>query len=509
MLNITFELLESEHWYGGYSHHGWAQPFGGNSEIELDLTINNTVNQAMPFFVSTRGRYIWCADGFHIQFKKDSISIDYFKSEPILSAQFNTLKEAYNDACARHFPVQKGSIGINLFTAPQYNTWIELTFNQNQMDVMKYAADITGHGLPSGVLMIDDGWSDYYGKWSFNKEKFPDAKQMIKALHQQGFKVMLWICPFITPDTTEFRFLRDRHMLIQTNDKEPFITKWWNGYSAVLDMSNPNTIEWLDQQLGVLMEEFGVDGFKFDAGDSVYYCDDMITNRPTDQNTQSRLWAEYGSKYEYNEFRVTWKAAGLPLMQRLADKNHSWDEHGIQSLIPNTLVQGITGHPFVCTDMIGGGEYLNFHQNRQHLDEELFVRHAEIACLLPTMQFSAAPWRVLSPENFDLIKKSVQLRNEYLPLILQLVENARLTGEPIARFMDYVFPNQGLENINDQFMLGNQVLVAPILLKDATDRRVRLPKGIWKDRYGHVLEGGATAVLSPIEGEPIILELQS
>lgn len=152
---------------------------------------------------------------------------------------------------------------------------------------------------------------------------------------------------------------------------------------------------------------------------------------------------------------------------------------------------------------------MNFHQNRQHLDEELFVRHAEIACLLPTMQFSAAPWRVLSPENFDLIKKSVQLRNEYLPLILQLVENARLTGEPIARFMDYVFPNQGLENINDQFMLGNQILVAPILLKDATDRWVRLPKGIWKDRYGHILEGGVTAVLSPTEGEPIVLELQS
>lgn len=506
-MNITFQLLANEYWYGGYSHYGWAQPWGVESEIDMDMEINSTVNQAMPFIVSTRGRYIWCEDGFHIHFKKGTLSIDYHKSEPKLFDGFNTLKEAYNHACTKHFPVKSGSIGLELFTAPQYNTWIELTFYQNQKDVMKYAASITEHGLPSGVLMIDDGWSDYYGKWLFSKEKFPNPKQMIDELHEQGFKVMLWVCPFITPDTTEFRYLRDHNMLISTPNGDSFIVKWWNGYSAVLDMSNPDTIQWLDQQLAALINEYGVDGFKFDAGDSPFYSDDMVTYGNTDQNTQSRLWAEYGSKYEYNEYRVTWKAAGLPLMQRLADKNHSWDEHGIQSLIPNTLVQGITGHPFVCTDMIGGGEYLNFHQNQHNLDEELFVRHAEIACLLPTMQFSAAPWRVLSPENFELIKKSVQIRNEYMPLILQLVDHAKLSGEPIARFMDYVFPNQGLENITDQFMLGNQVLVAPILLKGSVDRLVKLPKGTWKERHGHLLEGGVTVTLIPLAGEPIVLEL--
>ncbi|GGH36827.1 glycoside hydrolase family 31 protein [Paenibacillus segetis] len=508
-MNITFDLLTNERWYGGYCHYGWAQPLGEESESDINMEINTTVNQAMPFMVSTKGRYIWCEDGFQLHFKKGTLSIDYHKSEPIISAQHATLQEAYIDARAKHFPFKGDSIGMNLFTAPQYNTWIELTFYQNQKDVMKYAADITGHGLPSGVLMIDDGWSDYYGKWSFNKEKFPDAKQMIDDLHTQGFKVMAWICPFITPDTTEFRYLRDHHLLIETKDNDPYICKWWNGYSAVLDMSNPATIEWLDQQLSILMNEYGVDGFKFDAGDSIFYSNEMVTYSPTDPNTQSRLWAEYGSKYEYNEFRVTWKAAGLPLMQRLADKNHSWDEHGIQSLIPNTLVQGITGHPFVCTDMIGGGEYLNFHQNSQNLDEELFVRHAQIACLLPTMQFSAAPWRVLSPDNFELIKKSVELRNEYMPLILQLVDHARLTGEPIARLMDYVFPNQNLENITDQFMLGDQVLVAPILLKGAVDRFVKLPKGTWKDRHGLLWDGGVTVTLAPLVGEPIVLELQA
>ena len=57
---------------------------------------------------------------------------------------------------------------------------------------------------------------------------------------------------------------------------------------------------------------------------------------------------------------------------------------------------------YTCPDMIGGGEYLNFLENSSNLDEELFVRYAQCAALMPMMQFSAAPWRVLSKENFEI-----------------------------------------------------------------------------------------------------------
>ncbi len=75
-------------------------------------------------------------------------------------------------------------------------------------------------------------------------------------------------------------------------------------------------------------------------------------------------------------------------MQRLCDKEHSWGEGGIASLIPDVLLQGITGHPYSCPDMIGGGEYLNFKEMESlKLDEELFVRHCEIACLIQLCNF--------------------------------------------------------------------------------------------------------------------------
>ena len=63
--------------------------------------------------------------------------------------------------------------------------------------------------------MIDDGWAEDYGRWEFNRRLFPDPKGMIDRLHALGFRVMLWTCPFISPDSVEYKRLRDRGLLIR------------------------------------------------------------------------------------------------------------------------------------------------------------------------------------------------------------------------------------------------------------------------------------------------------
>ena len=72
------------------------------------------------------------------------------------------------------------------FTSPQYNTWIELQYDQNEKDILKYADDIVKNGFPVGVIMIDDNWQDRYGTWNFDCEKFSDPKGMIKKLTSHG-----------------------------------------------------------------------------------------------------------------------------------------------------------------------------------------------------------------------------------------------------------------------------------------------------------------------------------
>ena len=80
-----------------------------------------------------------------------------------------------------------------LFTHPQYNTWIELMYDQNEEDILEYARAIIDNGYPPGVLMIDDNWQENYGIWKFSPRRFKDPKGMMDELHAMGFKVMLWV----------------------------------------------------------------------------------------------------------------------------------------------------------------------------------------------------------------------------------------------------------------------------------------------------------------------------
>jgi alpha-glucosidase (family GH31 glycosyl hydrolase) len=137
--------------------------------------------------------------------------------------------------------------------------------------------------------------------------------------------------------------------------------------------------------------------------------------------------------------------------------------------------------------MIGGGEYGSFI-DKTKLDEELIVRSAQCSALMPMMQFSVAPWRVLSKPNLDIVKQAVRLRKKYTPYILELAKQSAQTGEPIVRSMEYAFPNQGYADEQGQFMLGTKYLIAPVLAK-STEKAIRLPKGRWKNDEGKVFQG--------------------
>lgn len=500
-MEMVIPLLKEEYWYGGYVYGAEKMPVAPDQEQVFDFYRNETPNQGAPLLVSSRGRYLWGDNGFRAEIKSGKMRIN---GNVELHEGFQNLRGAYLDAMTHHFPFRKISLNKSFFETPVYNTWIELTFNQNEKDILNYAGDILKNGLPPGILMIDDGWSDYYGKWIFNKERFPHAEEMIHKLHQMGFMVMLWMCPYVTPDTVCYREACEKGYLIRREDGDPLIIKWWNGYSAALDLTNPSAVKWLEDQLGELCT-IGIDGFKFDGGDSSYYGVDQRSMENAGPDEMSRRWCLLGEKYALNEFRAGWKAGGMSLIQRLCDKPHSWGADGIQALIPDILAQGIMGMPFGSPDMIGGGEYLNFRENSCNLDEELFVRHSEIACLMPVMQFSAAPWRVLDRESFEKVKNSIRVRKETLSYLMTCIGETEKTGEPVIRYMEYEFPHEGMSQITDQFMLGEKLLVAPVCEKGKNGRHVVIPKGLW-ERNGEIISGcGKEQFIRTEKGIPVML----
>lgn len=489
---LTVTILPQEYWWGGNTHEGIVMPFTQESTYQCKLDSRESINQAAPFLVSNHGRYIWSECGFTFSVTDGEIQLEGNKAEIQLYEGFGSLKEAYLSAVSRHFPPSEILPPETFFTVPQYNTWIELTFDQNQKDVLSYAHGIVDNHMPPGILMIDNGWQEYHGCWKFHPGRFPDPKAMIDELHALGFQVMVWLIPLVTADTKVFRRLKDMDCLVRNADGSIAIREWWDGYSAVPDFSNPKTVEWAREQLQELMTEYGVDGFKFDGGDPYFYKDDDRTFSSVDANGQCENWAKFGSAYAYNEFRACFKHAGQPLVQRLGDKNHEWKgSNGLVALVPNSLAQGIMGYSFNCADMIGGGEYIHFWKNREHLDQELFVRYAQCTALMPMMQFSAAPWRVLDAEHFAACCKAIRLHQSYNDIILNLARQAAKTNEPITRLMEYVFPHQGFADVHDQFMLGDDLLVAPVLEKGAVSRTVRFPAGEWLSETGEHITGPA------------------
>ena len=508
--SLSIDLLPGEKVWSGVIKDGQKMPH--EPGYQYDLYGNNGGNQIQPLLLGNKGLWIWSEDPYTFEVKSDKIIISQAKGAIKYGHAGKTLADAQKYVSTHFFPASGKMPDEMLFAKPQYNTWIELTYHQNQADVLKYAHGIVDNGFPPGVIMIDDTWQEDYGLWQFHPGRFPDPKSMVDQLHKMGFKVMFWMCPFVSADQAMImRSLTESKALLMqqknyngTWDKatDPAIIKWWNGYSASLDFTNPAAVKWFNDQLDRIVNDYGIDGFKFDAGDMELYPAYALSMKPESPNQLCESYAQFGLRFPLNEYRACWKMAGRPLAQRLHDKNHNWED--LQQLIPQMIAEGLAGYTFSCPDMVGGGDWVSFRDPKT-FNQDIVVRSAQIHALMPMMQFSVAPWRVLDAVHLAAVKKAVATREKFTPRILELAKQSAKTGDPIVSSLEYYFPNQGFEGITNQFMLGGNVLVAPID-DQSTKRKVILPKGKWTSDDGKKYAGGKTyAIDVPLDRLPYFI----
>ena len=499
---VEIPLSEGEVVWGGQIKMGSKMPYEPGFEASL---CDNMSNQVAPLLLTSMGRYVWSETPFDFKITDKAIIVSNATSEIRTLKAGETLQDAFKSAAESFFPADGNMPPQEFFRVPQYNTWIELLYNQNQDGVLSYAHGILDNGLPAGIIMIDDTWQEDYGKWFFHPGKFPDPKSMVDELHNLGFKVMLWVCPFVSMDQYLIcrEILSDKGFLMKgaptwEDAWEPYPVRWWNGTSAVLDFSNPKAVEWFEAQLQRLMDDYGIDGFKFDAADFIFYPSDaMAKGGDVPGYEQCDLFVKMALKYPYNELRAGWRNAGSAIVNRLHDKAHSWDD--LVKLIPEMMAESLMGFSFCCPDMVGGGSFETFLSG--NADQDLIVRSAQIHALMPMIQFSLAPWRVLDEEHYAAVLKAVQIRETMLPYIEELYKRAAKTGEPIVAPMEYVFPHQGMAQVKDQFVLGDNIIVAP-MVSSGTSREVVLPEGRWRAADGAVYEAGTHSINVPIDSLP-------
>ena len=513
MHKIFSEMLDGELWWGGTT----AIPAGSQAydkSTVLRQEVEKLGGQSAPLYLSSRGRYIWANSPLVIEFDNGRITAEGEDVEIVQAG--DSLRDAYLAAMKNHFSFEDKGLPEKFFTTAQYNTWMEFTYNPTQKSVLEYAHSIVDNGYEPGILIIDEGWNVHYGTWEFDFAKFPNPRAMIDELHSLGFTVMLWVVPYVTADDRDFldhyepwasELMGKEYepRLLRQENGDIAILRWWEGFSAVYDLTEENDRCHLDLRLRHLMDDYGVDGFKFDGGNIASIQPERWLTAPPTKSPESinKAWNDFGTRYAYHEYKDTYDRGGRATIQRIRDRHPTWDDNGITSLVPVAIMQGLLGYAYVCPDMIGGGEW-QFTINKDFkVDEELFVRMAQCSALFPMMQFSTAPWRVLGKRSQKLCLEAAKLHARFSGYISELVKETAICGEPMIRSMEYSYANQGYERVYDQFLLGDKILVAPVIERGATTRAVHLPRGEWRYCDGTVYSGGGLVTVdAPIEVLP-------
>jgi len=407
----------------------------------------------------------------------------------------------------QQIPYNTSSPDRTALEKPIWSTWAEYKVFINQSAVLDYARRIVLSGYPHSVLEIDDRWSSSYGDFTFDTVKFPDPVAMIRELHSLNFSVMLWVTPFCDLDATVFEEgLQHRYWVLNSTTTaidqpwKAYPVRWWENNrtgSAVLDVTNPAAMQWFTGRLRRLQLAMGVDGFKLDAGEVVYtppltdphasYFNPLVFRNLTQPLQYTSLYASIANELGgFTEVRAAWHTQRNRNFVRVMDLDSVWGEKdGLGSVIPRVLLLGTLGYRFVLPDMVGGNGYgargdLLF---RGAPPAELYIRWLQCNLLLP-MQLSIPPWRYRNDSLYSTVLQTAstvfRARERLLLFYRNAIRDAVFLGEPLARPMWFEAPEDPNSlGVEDQYLVGRWVVVAPVLQLHAVSRSVYLPPGRW------------------------------
>ncbi|XP_030647371.1 myogenesis-regulating glycosidase [Chanos chanos] len=384
----------------------------------------------------------------------------------------------------------------SVFRQPIWSTWAMYKTEIDQEKLLKYASDIQNHGFNCSHLELDDRYTSGYGEFEFDPVKFPNASGAFQSLRDSGFQITLWIHPFVNYNTTNFGVGVEKGLFVrEPSGQLPALIRWWNGIGGILDFTNPEAREWYASNLRAFKTKYGVTSYKFDSGEASYLPQLFSTFSPLhDPNTFTRRYTEMAIPYnDHAELRSGYQSQNISCFFRIIDRDSVWGyDMGLKSIIPTVLTISILGYQFILPDMIGGNAYPNRTTGAQGLpDRELYIRWLELSAFLPAMQFSIPPW-VYDDEVVEIARKFTALHETLVaPRIIELAGEVLQTGDPIIRPLWWVATDdEAAYKIDSQFLIGDDLMVAPVLEPGKQERDIYLPAGRWRSYKGEYFDKG-------------------
>ncbi|MFI5357692.1 MAG: glycoside hydrolase family 31 protein [Opitutales bacterium] len=371
--------------------------------------------------------------------------------------------------------------------------------------------------LPLDVVHLDIHYMDGFRVFTWNPQRFPDPAGLIRRLAAQGVRAITIVDPGIkyepavpgrpAPYPVFAEGLAHDYFLRQ-RDGSLYVGEVWPGPAVFVDYTKESARRWWGDQLHTLTDA-GVAGIWTDMNEPADFTDQ------TGERHRNIVFDDLGTKSPYaknrnvfalNMARATYEGlarlqpdgrpfvitrAGYAGIQRYAvtwtgDNNATFA--GLALNLPMFANMGLSGQPFVGSDLpgfIGRGS------------GELLARAYEVATFVPFSrnhgaidQYDHEPWRYGKPYE-DIVRRYLKLRYRLLPFLYTAMETAHRTGLPVFRPLVLDFQDDpSTLNLDDQFMVGDTFLVAPVLLPGERGREVYLPAGRWYDFWtGAALAG--------------------
>ncbi|XP_002737617.1 myogenesis-regulating glycosidase-like [Saccoglossus kowalevskii] len=514
--------LKEAHWYGGSGFFDQRWPI--EAKIPMQPYLSSDVgldDKSTSKFGSILERYWVNSQGvgvhldyqipLHVSINNDNDDMLCLKSDGSVPPYQNSadkdeslryrvcisdnVKKVHQFMAGQYFDKPYDIPDERMFRSPVWSTWARYKMNINQTIVVNYAREIRKHGFSNSQLEIDDKWSTTYGDMEFDTNKFPKAALMVSTLQQLGFRVTAWVTPFANVDSKAYEVgSRKGYWVKDASGKKPALIKWWQGEGALLDVTNHNAIQWYVDRLRELRHDVRLSSYKFDAGEINFLPPSCITQTPLLHPGQytTNYVKTAASLGDQIEVRAGQQTQSRPIFVRMFDKFSKWGyDNGLKTMIPTALMMGLLGYPFILPDMIGGNAYGEDFSNDVIMpDRELYIRWMQLTAYMSAMQFSISPWQY-DNEVVLIGLKMVKVHEEIVtPLMIRLAKEATQTGDPLIRPVWWIAPtDETALTIDSEFLIGDDLLVAPVLEKGARVRDIYLPPGKWKDDLG-IFESG-------------------
>ncbi len=413
--------------------------------------------------------------------------------------------------------------------APMQQLWT-LGFHQSrwgyvtEQDIRGIAEGMKKYELPCDCIHFDIDYMDHYKVFTWNQDHYEDGAKVIKDLKNMGIKAVTIIDPGVKVEKDYYVYEEGvkEGYFAKTPEGEVYVNEVWPGDAVYPDFGNPAVRTWWGEKQKFLID-MGVDGvwndmnepasFRGPLPDDVVFTDE---DRPAPHLEVHNIYGHNMAKATYEGWR---KFSGRrPFVITRAcfsgsqkyttgwtGDNHSIWSH-IRMAIPQMCSMGLSGMSFIGTDVGGFGS---------DCTPELFARWMQIGCFSPFFRDHCAngcrmqePWQ-FGEEVLSISRKYLNLRYELLPYLYDLMHECEVTGMPMMRPLVLEYEkDEKVKNRNDEFMLGDRILAAPVVEQGAREKLVYLPKGEWYDYWtGKKMKGESFFVReAPLDVCPIYVK---